>query len=133
MAKSSGLGWTTSNIDDAAGVARDLRNDFTNLEFSTPYNVWEITGIDKSAMERLLLLADCTGTLNSIFNPSANRMHAVFSGDMRVIRTVGNTVNGVTLNIEALFTDYQLTRAATGELTGTHPYSLADGTTPTWA
>lgn len=132
MAKSSGLGWTNCNIDDASGTPRDLRNDFTNLEFSTPYNVWEITGIDKSAMERLLLLADCTGTLNSIFNPSANRMHAVFSGDMRVIRTIGNTVNGVTLNIEGLFTDYQLTRAATGEFTGTHPYSLADGTTPTW-
>lgn len=133
MAKSSGLGWTTCSIDNAAGSAQDIRNDFTNLEFSTPYNLWEITGIDSSAVERLSLLADCTGTLNSIFNPAANRVHAVMSGDLRVIRTIANTVNTVTLNIEGLFSDYQVSRAATGELTGTHPYSLADGTTPTWS
>lgn len=132
MAKETGLGWTTCSVDDASGTARDIRNDFTNLEISTPYNVQETTGIDKSAMERLALLADCSGTLNSIFNPAANRMHAVFSGDLRVVRTLAITVSTKNLNNEVLFTDYALTRAATGEFTASHPFSLADGTVPTW-
>jgi hypothetical protein len=94
--------------------------------------VQEITGLDKSAMERLLLLADCTGTLNGIFNPSANKLHAVFSGDLRVIRTLALTVGGKSLNNEVLFSEYNLTRAASGEFTTQHPFLLADGTTPAW-
>jgi hypothetical protein len=43
------------------------------------------------------------------------------------------TVNGVSLPNETLFTDYQLTRAQTGELTFSAPGVLADGTVPTWA
>lgn len=133
MAKVSGLGWTTCSVDDAAGSLKDLRNDFTNIEFATPYNVQEITGLDKSAMERLLLLADFNGTLNSVFNPSANQVHAVMSGDLRVIRTLSIVVSTKSLPNEVLFTDYHLTRAASGEFTAAHPFVLADGTTPTWA
>jgi hypothetical protein len=110
-----------------------VRNDCTNLEISTPYNIQEITGLDKSAMERLSLLADLQGTLNSVFNPSANQIHAVMAGDLRVVRTVTNTVSAKTLSGECLFTDYALTRAASGEFTAQHPFVLADGTTPTWA
>jgi hypothetical protein len=50
-----------------------------------------------------------------------------------VNRTCTNTVNGVTLAPEILFTDYQLTRSNSGELTWQAPGSLADGTVPTWA
>lgn len=134
MAKESGLGWTTCSADNAAGSLQDIKNDVTNLEFSTPYNMQEITGIDKLAMERLALLADYQGTLNTIFNPSANRMHAVLvAGDLRVIRTLTNVISGKTLTAEVLFSDAALTRAASGEFTGSHPFALADGTTPTWS
>jgi hypothetical protein len=132
MAKQSGLGWTACTVDDAAGAPQAIVNDFTNLQFATPYNLQEITGLDKSAMERLSLLADCTGTLNGIFNPSANRLHVVFSGDLRVIRTLTLTVAAKTLANEVLFSEYNLTRAASGEFTTQHPFSLADGTVPTW-
>lgn len=133
MAKESGLGWTTCSVDNASSSLQDVKNDITNLEFATPYNVQEITGIDKSAMERLLLLADFSGTLNAVFNPSANRIHAVMSGDLRVIRTLSLVISTKTLSNEVLFTDYALTRAASGEFTSSHPFVLADGTTPTWA
>lgn len=52
------MGWSVLAIDDSAGVPQDLRNDVTNFEFATPRGVQDVTGIDKSAMERLLLLAD---------------------------------------------------------------------------
>lgn len=133
MAKSSGLGWTTLSVDNAAGSPQDIRNDITNLDFATPYNTQEITGVDKSAMERLSLLADFSGTLNAVFNPSANKVHAVLgSGDLRVARTMSIVVNTVTLPNEVLFTSYAVTRAASGELTTSHPFVLSDGTVPTW-
>jgi hypothetical protein len=135
MAKSTGLGQTTLSVDDAGGVAKDIRNDITNWQMATPRGVQDVTGIDKSANERLLLLADASITLNGVFNPSTGRQHDVFKTvpSTSVARTVTNTVNGVTLACEMLFSDYQLTRADSGELTWSAPGALADGTVPTWA
>ncbi len=133
MAKVTGLGWTTLSVDDASGTPRDIRNDVTNFDFSTPYASQEVTGVDKSAMERLALLADFSGTLNGVFNPSANLSHSVLSGDLRVLRTMSLTVSAKSLPNEVLIGDYAVTRAAGGELTWQAPFSLADGTTPTWS
>lgn len=132
MAKITGLGQTALNLDNDAGAAQDIRNDVTNYDFSTPYNVQEITGVDKFAIERQLLLADHQGTLNGVVNPSANRQHAVMSGDLRVARTLAMTVAAQILASEVLLTDYKWTRAAGGELTYQTPFSLSDGTEPAW-
>jgi len=133
MAKETGLGWTTLTVQNDALAAQDLRSDITNLDFSTPYNTQEVTGIDKFAMERLLLLADFTGTLNTVFNPAANRVHDVFNGDLRIPRVMAIVISAQTLSNTVLFTDYALTRAAGGEFTAQHPFVLSNGTVPTWA
>ncbi|MFI9200157.1 hypothetical protein [Streptomyces sp. NPDC053048] len=135
MAKESGLGWTTCSVDDSSGTARAIKNDITNLEFATPRAVQDVTGIDKSAMERLLLLADFSVTLNGVFNDAANQAHDVFKTvpSTSVARTVTLTVSGQTLANEVLFTDYPLTRADDGALTFAVPGVLSDGTVPTWA
>lgn len=134
MAKESGLGWTRLEVDDSTPTARDIKNDVTNLEWSTPMAVQDITGVDKSAMERLLLLADFSITLNGVFNDAANQSHDVFKtvASTRVTRTVGLTISGQILNNECLATDYALTRADSGELTWEAPLVLSDGTSPTW-
>lgn len=134
MAKSSGLGQTTLSVDDASGTAQAIKNDVTNWQMSTPRGVQDITGVDKSANERLLLLADCSVTLNGVFNAASNASHDVFKTvpSTSVARTVTQTVNGVTLAAEILFSDYQLTRSNSGELTWSAPGSLADGTVPQW-
>ncbi|TDC47657.1 hypothetical protein E1281_25900 [Actinomadura sp. KC345] len=112
-----------------------MRNDITNFEFATPRAVQEVTGVDKSAMERLLLLADFSITLNGVFNEAANMSHEVFSTvpSTSVARTVSLAISGRTLACETLFTDYPLTRAEDGALTFAVPGALADGTVPTWA
>lgn len=133
MAKETGLGWTTLSLDDASASLRDIKNDVTNLDFSTPYGSQEVTGVDKSAYERLALLADFSGTLNGVFNPAANRAHAVLSGDLRVVRTLSLVISTKSLSNEVLIGEYALTRAAGGEFTWQAPFSLADGTVPTWA
>lgn len=136
MAKTTGLGWTALSVDDSGGTVRDIRNDITSLDFATPRAVQDVTGIDKSAMERLLLLADFSVGLKGVFNPAATTTaHAVFKTvpSTSVLRTVTITAGGVTLPNECLFTDYKLARSNSGELTWEAPGVLADGTVPTWA
>ncbi|MGP3917688.1 hypothetical protein [Nonomuraea sp. 10N515B] len=135
MAKESGLAWTTLSVDDSAGTVRAIINDITNFEFATPRAVQDVTGVDKSAMERLLLLADFSITLNGVFNDAAGQSHDVFKTvpSTSVNRTVTLTHSGQTLPNECLFTDYALTRAADGSLTFQAPGVLANGTVPTWA
>lgn len=135
MAKESGLGWTTLSVDDSAGSPQAIKNDVTNFEFATPRGVQDVTGVDKSAFERLLLLADFSITLNGVFNDAANLSHAVLKTvpSTSVARTTSLTISGQTLANEVLYTDYSLTRADNGALTWQAPGVLADGTVPTWS
>lgn len=134
MAKESGLGMSCA-VDDSGGTARTISNDVTNLGISTPRAEQDTTGIDKSAHERLLLLADFTVDLNGVFNDAATFSHAVFSTvpSTSVARTTTIAISGQTLAGELLYTDYNLTRAASGEFTWAAPGALADGAVPTWA
>jgi hypothetical protein len=133
MAKASGLAQTALSVDTSAGSPVDIRNDVMNWQMSTPRAVQDVTGVDKSANERLLLLADVSVTLNGVFNAATS--HTVFRTvpSTSVNRTTTLTVNGVTLAPELLYTDYQLSRSDGGELTWSAPGVLADGVVPTWA
>ena len=136
MAKETGLGWTTLDVDDSSSAAQDIRNDVTNFQFSTPIAVQEVTGIDKFAIERLLLLADFSITLNGVFNDAAtDSAHSVLKdvASTRVTRTVAIAVSGQTLSNECLLTDYALTRGDDGSLTWSAPGVLANGTAPAWS
>lgn len=135
LAKSSGLGWSVASVDDASNVQQAIKNDFTNLQFSTPRAVQDVTGIDKSAFERLLLLADFSVTFSGVFNPASNMSHDVFKTvpSTSVNRLVTLTVSGKTLASNCLLTDYSLTRATGGAFTFSVPGVLADGSVPTWA
>ena len=135
MAKEAGLAWTVCSIDDAAGDAQAIINDFTTLDFATPRGVQDVTGLDSDAMERLLLLADFTITLGGVFNDTADKSHDVFKTvpSTSVTRTVTLTVSGKTLPNETLFTDYAISRAADGSMTFSAPGVLNSTTVPTWA
>lgn len=133
MAKTSGLGWTTLSVDNSSGTPVDIRNDVHSFNFALPRAVQDVTGVDKSAFERLLLIADFNGTLSTIFNASLS--HPVFAtiSSTSVNRTMSLGVAGVTLPNEVLLTDYQISRGDDGALTCSVPFSLADGAVPTWA
>ena len=134
MAKESGIGMSIA-VDDSSGSARTISNDITDFSINTPRNVQVVTGLDKSAEERLQLLADFTCTINGVFDDAANVAHAVFATvpSSSVARTVTITISGQSLPNETFFNDYALTRAASGELTWSAPGTLAGGTVPTWA
>jgi hypothetical protein len=135
LAKVSGLGWTTLSLDDGSGSPIDIKNDITDLDMATPRAVQDVTGVDKSAFERILLLADFSATLNGVFDPAASKAHVVLStaSSSNQVRSFASTIQAKTLNVETLLTDYPLKRAASGEFTFSAPLVLADGNVPTWA
>lgn len=122
-------------MDDASNSQQAIKNDITNLAIATPRAVQDITGIDKSAFERLLLLADVSVTLNGVFNGAANMSHDVLKtiSSTSVPRLTTVVVNSKTLAPNLLFTDYNLTRATGGALTWSAPGSLSDGVVPVWS
>lgn len=136
MAKISGLGATVI-VDDSSSSAQTISNDLTDFQFSTPRAVQDITGVDKSAHERLLLLADYSGTLKGVFNTASNMSHAVFktvpstsvNRNVKIEPTSGSTPY---LSCLCVLTNYDITRAAGGELTWSVTAQLADGTVPSW-
>lgn len=138
MAKTSGLGGALL-VDDSSGSPQTISNDCTNWSFTTPRATQDTTGLDKFANERILLLADCTVTLNGVVNTASNKSHDVFKTvpSTSVNRTVefdplGTATGAPVLASEQIFTDYQITRSNSGELTWQAPGSLADGTVPAW-
>lgn len=137
MAKSSGI-TTTINIDDSGGTARNVSNDIFSFDVSTPTGLQDITGLDKSAIERLGLLKDGQFTLNGGFNPAATTglhtvLRTVSSTDVtRTVTILYNTTPTATLAMEMKFSDYTVNRGADGSLGVTATAQLADGTQPTW-
>ena len=134
MAKESGI-TTAIAVDESDGSARTISNDISDFSLTTPRGVQEVSGLDKNAIERLLLLADQQVTINGFFNDASNMSHEVFStvGSSSVARTTTLTISGQSLGNELFYTDYQLTRAATGELTWSAPGMLANGTFNAWS
>lgn len=134
--KLSGLGGAVT-VADAAASVRTITDDVTNWTLSTPRAVQDVTGVGKSANERILLLADASLTLNGVFDDGSNLAHEVFatipSTSVQRAVVLTPTSDEPNLSVNMLLTDYQLTRAATGELTWQVPGVLADGTVPTWA
>lgn len=134
MPKQSGLGAAFSVEESDGSTARVISNDITNWALATPRGVQETTGIDKSAKERILLHADLSYTLNGVYNPTAQKSHAVFrtvsSTDTQ--RTTICTIGAESVTSQVLYTDYGVTRAADGTLVWAVPGVLADGTVPTW-
>lgn len=134
MAKTSGLGASVA-VDDSSGTPRTISNDITNFTMATPRAEQDTTGLDKSAHERLLLLADMNATFNGVLNVASNMSHDVFKTvpSTSVARTTTVTIATKVLAAELLYTDYSWTRGAGGEVTWAAPGALSDGSVPTWA
>lgn len=124
MAKVSGL-TTTVTI-----AGNDVSNDIDSITLDTPYGVQDITGLDKSAMERLLLRADATGTINGVFNTAASHAHATFKTPGS--KTFVIAYPGATATFTAVTENYAVNLGADGSLKWSVKYSLSSGTAVAW-
>ena len=135
MAKQNGLGDYFA-VDDSSGSLREISLDVVSLTTNTGRALQDVTGIDKSGMERLQLLADGSFSVSGVFDAASNMEHAVFS-DMANTRTAtycigGNDASNPKLSMEMLISSYNLSRGADGSLTWTAELSLQSGTVPAW-
>ena len=134
MAKSSGIGMTVT-IDDADGTGRAITNDITNITFNTTRGVQDVTGLNSTALERLLLLIDFNCTVTAVFNPAANpSMFGVFSTPAdNDTRTVVIVVGGKTMTAECHMTDVSWSRNADGSFTAQATFVQSSTTAPAWS
>lgn len=126
MAKISGL---TTAVTVGGQV---ISNDVTTITLDTPYGVEDITAVDNTAMARLILRADATGTLTGIFNTAASMSHAQLKtpGSKAVI--FAYAAAAATATFTAIFTNYAVTMAQDGSLTWSASFQLSSGTAVAW-
>jgi hypothetical protein len=104
-----------------------------------PRGVQDVTGLAVSAFERLLLLADLSGTMNGVFDDASNSAHDVlktvpsYNTGREFLYTISGQSLGVTNTPLIHVTDYQLNRAQDGSFTWTAPFVLANGVVPAWS
>lgn len=137
MAKESGLGMTVT-VDDSSGSGQAISNDCTSVSWNMPSGVQDVTGVNSTGMERLLLLADLSITLTGVFNDGSNLSFAVFKNYRtlaanQVGRTTAIAISGQTLSDEILYNDFSFNRGQDGSFVWTAPGSLSDGGTPAWS
>jgi hypothetical protein len=137
MAKQSGLG-STVTVDDSGGTPRIISNDVQSWQVAMPRGVLDVTGVDKTAIERIVLLADFSTSLvtTAINFAAAPSFHDCFktvtsSNAQRTTAILCGTGGG-TVTAEVLYTDYQINRGQDGSLGATVPGVLSNGTAPAW-
>ena len=134
--KLSGIGMTAS-IDDKDGTARVITNDITSLTISMPRANQDVTGLDSSGIERILLLADLSLGLQGVFNDTGNQSHVVFKTiPLQVatqLRAVSIAISNQTMTAETMPDNYSLSRAAGGAFTWSVNMLNADGVVPAWS
>lgn len=126
MAKTSGL---TTAVTVASNV---ISNDVTSITLDTPYGVQEITGLDKSAVERLVLRADATGTMNGVFNTAGSMSHATLKTPGSKTVVIAYASAAATATFTAVFTNYAVNMAEDGSLTWSVNFQLSSGTAVAW-
>ena len=132
MAKETGI-TSTISVDDSGGVLRDISNDVLSFSVGTPQGLIDATGLDKSAMERLIGLSDGTVSLTMAFNGAAGASSFDVFKTRIGTRTFTWAQSGQTLTMEMLVGTVNYSRGQDGGLQLTADLSLQSGTVPTWA
>jgi hypothetical protein len=131
MAKESGLAHALF-VD-----GYDLSGDTGSVDtIALRRNALDVTGIDKSATERITGLVDAELAFSSWFNPSALQEHAALSvlpaADKQVMYFAGSTVGANGFAFVSKQLDYVPSRAADGSLAIKVQCVGSDGNWPLW-
>ncbi len=133
------MAWTACTVDGADGAADTIVNDVLSLTLSIPRGMADVTGLDKSGHEQLLLLGSASLGLSGVFNDASGQSHDTFQTvpTTSVARTVTLTISAQNFATptapEMVPTDYALSRAADGSFTWSVPLVISDGVAVSWA
>ncbi|CAB4173619.1 hypothetical protein UFOVP1028_37 [uncultured Caudovirales phage] len=109
-----------------------ISNDVTSLSLDTPYGVQDVTGLDKIALERIMLRADASGTINGVFNTAASMSHATFKTPGSKTFVIAFAAAAATATFTAVTTNYAISLGADGSLTWSVNFALSSGTAVAW-
>jgi hypothetical protein len=103
---------------------------------ATPRGEQNVTGIDKSANERIQLTVDAELSFDTFFNDATDALHDVLSTlpttDRQCVFFVSTTRGEPSFAFNAKQMNYDWNRAAEGSLTGSTQMLQADGNVPVW-
>lgn len=132
MAKFPGLAITMS-IDNTSGTPVAITNDVGTITLNTTIGEQDVTGLDKSAMERLQLLEDTDITIGGNGLPSAGTRAVLFE-NLRTTRTLTfgfpDSADGT---IEVFLYSYNISRGQDGGISWTANAKLNNGTALAWS
>ena len=135
MAKISGITASVA-VDDSGGVARTISADVRSLSINTSRGEADITGLDKSSTERLLLREDTTISLAGVYDAGTNLAHDVFktvgtqAGTVTRTATIGFPVG--TAAVETVPANYNVSLGEDGQLNWSVDLHTANGTAIAW-
>lgn len=135
MAKQTGITGTVT-IGDASGVSQTFSADVQTFNINQSRAQIDVTGIDKSFMERLPGLGDYSVDLAGVFNGGNGTAtaHYVFSSMGTALRAFTLVVGpqGTAVGTAAL-ASYSVARGADGALTWTATLNCANGAAMSWS
>ena len=135
MAKTSGVA-TYVAIDNAAVSLQDISNDVSSVSNSSSQNLLDVTGMDKTAVEKIAGLRDNTLSMNGYYNNAANMSNQVLSSMTGVrsidIRIGGNSQGNPRFRAEMLISSYNVDIGDDRGMTWTCTAELQDGNPGTW-
>tara|TARA_B100000745_G_scaffold297818_1_gene245329 strand:+ start:226 stop:645 length:420 start_codon:yes stop_codon:yes gene_type:complete len=135
MAKISGVASYVA-IDNSAGSLQDISNDLSSVDNSSSQNLLDVTGMDKSAVEKIIGLRDNSLSLSGYYNNAANMSNQVLSsmsGNRSVVISLGgNTTGNPRFRGEFLISSYNVNVADDRGVTFSCTMELQDGVAGAW-
>ena len=135
MSKQTGITGTVT-LGDANGVAQAFSADVQSFTINQSRAQIDVTGIDKSFMERLPGLGDysidLSGVVNNAGTATAHQALSSMGTSLRAFTIVLNTLGGTAAGTAAL-ASYNVSRAGDGALTWSATLNCANGTGLVWS
>ena len=132
MAVLTGVDFNSFNVDDAAGMPRDLKGAVKTVNIGRAKNLQDITTIDDQNMRRLALRGDETLDITFNVDDAGNSSYDVLVKDESGSRTITfeTAASGINYTGEFLMESLTLSVADDGSLEGTATFQLADAVKP---
>jgi hypothetical protein len=132
MTKFAGLS-VVVNVDNTAGSPVNVSNDVSSISSNGSIGEQVVTGLDKTAEERIQLVEDVEYVLAGRGVASA-ATRAVLWENLRTTRTVTiDLPDSATVAAEVFFYGFQWGRADDGAFTWSTTMRLNNGTAPAWS
>lgn len=132
MATISGNVFTSHNVDDSAGTARDLKSNLRSMNITHSNGEIDISDLSEEYRKRLEGLKDITLQCDYNVDTEANKSKDVVVVNIKNNRTVGFSVNGLSFEDEMLITEMSIDVSEDHQITCSVSYGHAEGT-PTWS